>query len=91
MPEHSATDTAGLPPGVPVYTGDSPERAVSVRRIVFDGSTLERTEQVDLLAIERPPRDGRTHWFDVTGIANAPEVEAICQQFDVHPSPSKTC
>lgn len=75
----------GLPPGVPVYTGDQPDTPISVRVMDYDADRVdERTSctPTELIGLMSTP--GVT-WVNVDGVHNVEVVEEVCRTVQVHP------
>jgi len=85
MPDHSATDTAGLAPGAPVYTGEPANSGVQIRVIEYDENHLEERVITDPSTLVACIQSTRTCWIDVVGLSDAPTITAICELFHVHP------
>ncbi|MCB9674246.1 MAG: magnesium/cobalt transporter CorA [Alphaproteobacteria bacterium] len=85
MAQHSASDTAGLEPGAPVYTGDFKDAGMRVRVIEFDAHTLVEREISDLAEARRCLQSTQTSWIDITGLNNVEAITAFCNAFQIHP------
>jgi len=83
-----STHKTGLPPGTLVYTGEQPleeRHAVNVRIHVFDADGCDVVETRDIAEIRRLRASGRKIWVDVDGIHDIPLIEAIGEEFGIHP------
>jgi magnesium transporter len=76
---------AGLPPGVPVYTGEIREGAADIQVMDYDQARCdERTGMSQAEAIRWRDAKNPT-WIDVEGIHRVELVQQICETFGVHP------
>lgn len=81
--EHSAEDTAGLPPATAIYTGDKHED-VTVRLIEFDSHQLADSELSDLSRAADCLNNSQLSWLDVIGLSNESVVTDLCNRFGLH-------
>ncbi|MEZ4317843.1 MAG: magnesium/cobalt transporter CorA [Myxococcota bacterium] len=84
-PEHSATDTAGLAPGSPVYTGEFKDAGIRVRVIEYDGKSLVEKNLADVAEATRCLQSTQTSWIDITGLSNVDAITGFCEAFKIHP------
>ena len=81
--EHSAKDTAGLPPATAVYTGDR-DVETRLRLVEFDreGVRERPVEDVDSLAACRTSEP--TCWIDTIGLSDEERITQLCGVFGLH-------
>jgi magnesium transporter len=85
MSDQSASTTAGLAPGSPVYTGAFKDSGMKVRVIEYDVDSLEERDVPALPDAKRCLESPRIAWIDVTGLADTAAITAICKGFSIHP------
>ena len=76
---------ANLPPGTPVFMGESHEAATKIDVIDYDLGHVERVEVTSIEAC-RPYKDSPTvTWFNVSGLENVELINRIGQALGLHP------
>ena len=77
--------TAGLPPGTPVYVGDTRPKKTRIRIIDYDENTVEEQviEEVDECSeyVAKPTNS----WIKVEGLATINRLTELCQNYALHP------
>lgn len=81
--QHSAKDTAGLPPATAVYTGDR-DTETRTRLIEFDTEKLAEREVRSLETLAGCRTDAPTSWIDTTGLADEEHITHVCRTFGLH-------
>lgn len=81
----SASDTAGLAPATPVYTGSFREHGVHAHEFCFDEGDVVEREVLDVASSRAPEDDGKVRWIDITGLAQVDVIQAVCREHAVHP------
>jgi magnesium transporter len=87
-PEHQATKghvrKAGLPPGMPIYTGEPRQGPLKITVIDFSPDHLEEREGLTVEEIKPYVTKNSVTWVHIDGVHDARVVQQICDLFSVH-------
>jgi magnesium transporter len=81
----SERDKAMLPPGAMFYVGRKRVGPTILSAISYDEASLSETGSIDVTEVDSFLRDGKTSWFNVDGVHNASDIEAIGKNLEIHP------
>jgi magnesium transporter len=75
----------GLSPGMLIYTGETPEEAVTISVVDYNKDTFKEStiESIEELLPYRGA--GTVTWVNIDGIHDVGLIEAIGKHFDIHP------
>ena len=81
----SATKEPGTPPGTLVYEGEVPPEPVRFQVYDFDQDGLVELEGDEISTLGQYRDSTSTTWINVDGVHDAPVVDEIGRQFNIHP------
>lgn len=80
----SERDKAMLPPGAMFYVGRKRVGPTILSAMSYDVDRVEESGSIDTSQISRFLSDGKTSWFNVDGVHNAEDIEAIGKSLKIH-------
>lgn len=83
--DHSISKKSGLPPGTPIYIGDSPPEETIVRILTYSEQCVNGFEPVSPDELPGKIPEGAHAWIAITGLHNAALIEQTLTRFSVHP------
>jgi magnesium transporter len=83
--DHSITQKTGLPPGTPIYIGDTPPEETEIKMLSYTDQQVSGFEPVSPSEITGRISDGCNAWISITGLQNAALIDDVLMKFSVHP------
>jgi magnesium transporter len=80
----SERDKAMLPPGAMFYVGRKRVGPTILSAISYDTDRIEESGSIDVAHIDTFLSDEKTTWFNVDGVHNAEDIEAIGKKLKIH-------
>ena len=81
----SERDKAMLPPGAMFYVGRKRVGPTILSAISYNVEKLDESGSIDIDDLDTFLSDGMTSWFNVDGVHNADDIEAIGKGLSIHP------
>ncbi|MCA9572858.1 MAG: magnesium/cobalt transporter CorA [Myxococcales bacterium] len=75
----------GLPPGVPVYTGEARDTPVSVHMLDYTGDALTEASDPTLERLAACVRPDTVTWIDLDGVHQVDRIQEVAATFTLHP------
>jgi len=83
-PPNKLSQTKGLPPGTPVYTGDKTNAPCLMELYSYDENGYELTESSNWDEIRNKINPAKTNWINIDSITNTKLVEEVSNHFCLH-------
>ena len=74
----------GLPPGTPVYVGDSPELALDISIIRYDAGFAEMRDRLSVDDLAPAAKISTVQWININGLNNIETIKAIAKKYNIH-------
>ncbi|MFX0167879.1 MAG: magnesium/cobalt transporter CorA [Candidatus Hodarchaeota archaeon] len=79
------TKTVGLPPGTPVYVGETRPKKTRIRIINFDEQGVEERVIEEVNECSDYTATPTVSWIKVEGLATIDKLTELCQNYSLHP------
>jgi len=83
--ERKVSGKAGLPPGVPVYVGDTPPHITTLSLLTYSDHALSRHDSLTPQQISALIHPGDNAWIRISGLDDVSQIEKILSTYTIHP------
>lgn len=83
--ERKVSGKAGLPPGVPVYVGDTPPHITTLSLLTYSDHALSRHDSLTPQEISALIHPGDNAWIRISGLDDVSQIEKILSTYTIHP------
>ncbi len=83
--ERKVSGKAGLPPGVPVYVGDTPPQKTTLSLLTYSDHALTLQDSITPEEISQHLHPGDNAWIRISGLDDASLIEKTLTSYGIHP------